>query len=112
MSAWSCGLWGRGLGGFEPHPGVIGSYLLGAPPDRMSSIEMATDDEMKAGAGGSALLLGHLETDALAADGIVSLHDAFLLEAENLIKIDAAEGDEGAGGIGGPAPAPLGLIWV
>src|SRR6267378_8562675 len=50
MSAWSCGLWGRGLGRFEPSPGVIGSQLLGAPPDRMSSIEMATDDEVKADA--------------------------------------------------------------
>jgi len=70
---------------------------------------MATDDEVKTDAGGSTLLPGHLETDALAADGVVSLHHALLLEAENLIEIDTAEGDEGAGGIGG-RPCELDVI--
>src|SRR2546428_2500525 len=102
VSAWLGGLSGRGFGGLEPPPGVEGSQLLGAPPDGIRFVEMATDDEVKAGAGGSALLFGHLEADALAADGVVSLHHAFILEAENLLEIDAAEGDEGAHGIGGP----------
>src|SRR3989442_14184543 len=101
MSAWLGGLGGRGFGGLKPPPGVIGCQLLGTPPDGIGFVEMATDDEVKAGAGGSALLFGHLEADALAADGVVPLDHAFFLEAENLIEIDAAEGDEGAHGIGG-----------
>jgi hypothetical protein len=66
---------------------VIGSEPLRAFPDGKGAIEMSSHGEEQARASDSPGLLGHLEPDALAADGIVLLNHAFLLEAEDLVEV-------------------------
>jgi len=54
-------------------------------------IEVTAHRKEEPRAGGAVRLFGHLKPSALAPDGVVLEHDAFFLEAEDLIEIDAAE---------------------
>jgi hypothetical protein len=53
-------------------------------------------------------LLGQLQGHEVGGDDVVAADDALSLEAEDLVEVDAAEGDEGRGGIGG-RPGELGV---
>ena len=75
-------------------------------PDGMLAVEMASDENAQARARAAARLLADLERDAIGGDDIVAAHDAFLLEAEHLLEVDAAERDKGGRRVGG-RPAEL-----
>src|SRR4029077_15952723 len=109
------------MGGSGGAPGaalaVVAPQAAGAVPDRVMAGEMPADEDAKAGAGaaGGPLgplgghraggagggLLGQLEGHAIGGDDVVATHDAFLLEAENLLEVDAAERDKGGRRVGG-----------
>src|SRR6266851_1941223 len=87
------------MGGSGGAPGaalaVVAPEAAGAVPDRVVAGEMPADEDAKAGASAAAGLLGQLEGHAIGGDDIVAAHDAFLLEAEHLLEVDAAERDKG-----------------
>ena len=68
----------------------------------MLAVEMTTHEDPQAGAATAAGLLGELQGDEAGGDHVVATDDALVLDAEDMIEIDAAEGHEGRGG---PAPA-------
>ena len=72
----------------------------------MVAVEMAADQHAQPRAGAPPGLFGELERHALGGDDIVASHHPLGLDAEDLVEIDASEGDEGRGGIGGQ-PAEL-----
>src|SRR5258708_10867803 len=98
------------MGGSGGAPGaalaVVAPEAAGAVPDRVVAGEMPADEDAEAGAGAAARLFGQLEGHAIGGDDIVAAHDAFLLEAEHLLEVDAAERDKG-GRRGGGRPAEL-----
>src|SRR5258708_30490081 len=87
------------MGGSGGAPGaalaVVAPEAEGAVPDRVVAGEMPADEDAEAGAGAAARLFGQLEGHAIGGDDIVAAHDAFLLEAEHLLQVDAAERDKG-----------------
>src|SRR5258707_941394 len=85
---------GAALAGVAPEAG-------GAVPDRVVAGEVPADEDAKAGAGAEARLFGQLEGHAIGGGDIVAAHDAFLLEAEHLLEVDAAERDKGGRRVGG-----------
>ena len=85
---------------------VVAPEAAGAVPDRVVAGEMPADEDAEAGAGAAARLFGQLEGHAIGGDDIVAAHDAFLLDAEHLLEIDAAERDKGGRRVGG-RPAEL-----
>src|SRR5258706_15498342 len=76
---------------------VVAPQAAGAVPDRVVAGEMPADEDAEAGAGAAAGLLGQLEGEAVRGHHIVAPDDAFLLDAENLLEVDAAERDKGGG---------------
>jgi len=98
------------MGGSGGAPGaalaVVAPEAAGAVPDRVVAGEMPADEDAEAGAGAAARLFGQLEGHAIGGDDIVAAHDAFLLEAEHLLEVDAAERDKGGRRVGG-RPAEL-----
>src|SRR5258708_33198221 len=93
------------MGGSGGAPGAalagVAPEAAGAVPDRVVAGEMPADEDAKAGAGAAARLFGQLEGHAIGGDDIVAAHDAFLLEAEHLLEVDAAERDKGGRRVGG-----------
>ena len=81
--------------------GIVVAEALGAAPDRVAAVEMPTDGHAEAGTGPPARLLGQLEGHALEDHDIVLADGALLLLTQDRVEIDAVEGHEGAGGIGG-----------
>src|SRR6266516_7137917 len=75
----------------------------GAEPHRVLTVEMAADEHMQPGAGAAAGLLGQLQRDEAGGDDVVAPDDALVLDAEDLVEIDPAEGDEGRRGVRGRA---------
>src|SRR5260370_42515206 len=98
------------MGGSGGAPGaalaVVAPEAAGAVPDRVVAGEMPADEDAEVGAGAAARLFGRLEGHAIGGDDIVAAHDAFLLEAEHLLEVDAAERDKGGRRVGG-RPAEL-----
>ncbi len=88
-------------GSAGPTLAVVAPPTAGAVPDRILTIEVATDEHPQARATAAAGLLGHLQGQARDDDDVVAADDALLLDAEDLIEVHTAEGDEGRGGIGG-----------
>src|SRR6266536_2541780 len=68
----------------------------------------ATGETARPRASNSPRLRGELQGDEAGGDHVVATDDALVLDAEDLIEIDAAEGHEGRGGIGG-GPGELGV---
>lgn len=60
---------------------------------------MAPDEDAQAGTGAPARLLGQLQGEAGGGDDVVTADDALVLDAEDLVEIDGAEGHEGRSGI-------------
>lgn len=87
-------------GGHRGARGRVVAEALGAAPDGVTPVEVAADDDVQAGAGGPAGLLGELQAPAVDNDGVVRGDDTLLFHAQDLIEIDIAEGDEGRGWIG------------
>ena len=74
----------------------------------MMTVEVTAHEHAQAGAGATAGLLGDLQRHGVGRDDIVAADDAFLLDAEDLVEVDAGEGHEGGGGLRGRA-AELGI---
>src|SRR5258706_15694491 len=83
---------------------VVARQAAGGVPDRVVAGEMPADEDAEAGAGAAAELLGQLEGEAVSGHHIVAPDDAFLLDAENLLEVDAAEWDKGGRRVGGRPP--------
>src|SRR5260370_10200289 len=99
------------MGGSGGAPGaalaVVAPEAAGAVPDRVVAGEMPADEEAEAGAGAAARLFGQLEGHAIGGDDIGAAHDAFLLDAEHLLEVDAAERDKGGRRVGGRPAEPV-----
>jgi hypothetical protein len=74
---------------------------------RVLAVEMAANEHVQPGAGAAAWWLGQLQGDEAGGDDMVAPDDPRILDAEDLVEIDAAEGDEGRGGIRGRANSAL-----
>src|SRR5438552_15351416 len=66
----------------------------------MMAVEMAANEDAKSRTGAPAGLLGELEREAVGGDDVIAADDAFVLDADDLIEIDAADGHERRGGSG------------
>src|SRR4029453_11085771 len=82
---------------------VEAAQTAGAVPHRMLTVEMAADEDVQAGTGAAAGLLGQLERDEAGGDDVIAPDHALVLDAEDLLKVDAAEGDERRRGVRGQA---------
>src|SRR5262249_49913643 len=82
---------------------VIAAEAPAAIPDRMLPTKMAAHEHAQPGTGAAAGLLGELQRLPLGRHDIVAADDAFILDAEDLIEIDAPEGHKRRGGIRGRA---------
>src|SRR5205807_741677 len=82
-------------------PGVIAGQAAGAIPDRMTAVEVAADEDVQAGAGATAGLFAELQGHAVGGDDVIATDDAFVLDAQDLLEIDAAEGHEGRAAVSG-----------
>src|SRR5262249_61682931 len=92
----------------EAAVGVIVPEAAGAIPDGVVAAQMAPDHDAQPGAGPPAGLLGELQGDPVGRDDVVAAHHPLLLDAQDLVEVGCAEGNEGGGGIGG-GPAKLGV---
>src|SRR6266545_8308413 len=81
--------------------GIVVAQALGAAPDRVVAVEMPADGDAEAGTGPPARLLGQLEGHALEDHDIVLADGALLVLTQDRVEIDAVEGHEGTGGVGG-----------
>src|SRR5882724_8284184 len=86
---------------------VVAPQAAGAVPDRVVAGEMPADEDAEAGAVAAAGLLVQLKGVAVSGHHIVAPDDAFLLDAENLLEVDAAEWDKGGRRVGGQPPELL-----
>src|ERR1700736_2602766 len=87
---------------------VVATEAAGAVPDRVRPVEMAADEDPQARAAATARLFGHLQGHARKGDDVVAADDALLLDAEDLVEVYPAQGDEGRGGVG-RGPGKLGV---
>src|SRR5436190_2031269 len=78
---------------------VVAPQTAGSVPERMMAVQVPADEDTEAGARAPAGLLGDLQGDAVGRDDIVAADHAFLLDAEDLVEVDAGDGHEGGGGI-------------
>src|SRR5262245_10072360 len=98
----------RGDRGNGTPAGVEEAEAARPQPDGMLTVEMPADEDAQPGAGAAPGLLAELQGDEVGGDDVVAADDALGLETEDLIEIDAPEGDEGRGGVSG-RPAELGV---
>src|SRR5207245_698357 len=82
---------------------VEAAQTAGAVTHRVLTIEMPADQHPEPGAGAAAGLFGQLQRDETGGHDIVAPDDALILDAEDLVEIDPAEGNERRGGIRGRA---------
>jgi hypothetical protein len=87
---------------------VEASQAAGAVPERVPPVEMAADKDTQARTSAAAGLLGDLQRHARGGDDVIAANDALVLEAEDLVEVDAAERHEGGSGVGG-RPGELGV---
>jgi len=69
---------------------------------------MAADQDPQPGARAAAGLFGELQRHAVRGHDVVAPDGAFVLDAKDLVEIDAAQRHKGGGGIG-RRPAELGV---
>ncbi len=81
--------------------GIVVAHALSARPDRVAAVEVAVDGHTEASTGSPAQLLGQLESHALEGDDIVRADGALRLLTQDRVEIEAVEGHDGAGGVGG-----------
>src|SRR2546430_7461912 len=79
---------------------VITTEAAGAIPDGVLAAEMAADQDPQPGARAAAGLFGELQRHAVRGHDVVAPDGAFVLDAEDLVEIDAAQRHKGGGGIG------------
>src|SRR5262245_50247586 len=79
-----------------------------AVPDGVMAVEMTAHEHAQAGTGSAAGLPRQLQQDETGGDDVIAGDDALVLDAEDLLEIDAPEGDKGRARIGGRA-AELGV---
>ncbi len=70
----------------------------------MLAIEVATDHHVQAGTGAAAALLVELQGHTVGRDDVVAPDDAFCLDTQDLLEIDATQGHEGRLAVGGRPP--------
>src|SRR5206468_6015037 len=87
---------------------VITTEAAGAIPDEVLAADMAADQDPQPGAGAAAGLFGELQRHAVGGHDVVAPDGAFVLDAKDLVEIDAAQRHKGGGGIG-RRPAELGV---
>src|SRR5438093_1190907 len=87
---------------------VLTTEAAGAIPDGALAAEMAADQDPQPGARAAAGLFGELQRHAVRGHDVVAPDGAFVLDAEDLVEIDAAQRHKGGGGIG-RRPAELGV---
>src|SRR2546430_11545865 len=86
---------------------VITTEAAGAIPDGVLAAEMAADQDPQPGARSAAGLFGELQRHAVGGHDVVAPDGAFVLDAEDLVEIDAAQLHKSGRGVG-CAPAGLG----
>ena len=87
---------------------VITTAAAGAIPDEVLAADMAADQDQQPGARSAAGLFGELQRHAVRGHDVVAPDHAFVLDAEDLVEIDAAQRHKGGGGVG-RRPAELGV---
>src|SRR2546422_11229272 len=87
---------------------VITTEAAGAIPDGVLAAEMAADQDAEPGARAAAGLFGELQRETVGGHDVVTSDGAFILDAEDLVEIDAAERHKGGGGIGWGGGGPRG----
>ena len=95
------GVFGPGAGDRGWPVAIVVAQALGAPPDRVAAVDVAAHGDAQAGTGPPARLLGELEGHALEDHDIVLADGALLVLTQDRVEINAVEGHEGAGGVGG-----------
>src|SRR2546425_13146391 len=86
---------------------VITTEAAGAIPDGVLAAEMAADQDPQPGARAAAGVFGELQRHAVRGHDVVAPDGAFVLDAKDLVEIDAAQRHKGGGGVR-PPPAALG----
>src|SRR5438445_81659 len=89
-------------------PTTVTTEAAGAIPDGVLAAEMAADQDPQPGARAAAGLFGELQRHAVRGHDVVAPDGAFVLDAKDLVEIDAAQRHKGGGGIG-RRPAELGV---
>ena len=74
-----------------------------AVPDGVVAVEMAAHEHVEAGTGAAAGLFRQLERDETGGDDVIAGDDTLVLDAQDLLEIDAPQGDKGRARIGGRA---------
>src|SRR6059058_856086 len=87
---------------------VITTEAAGAIPDGVLAAEMAADQDPQPGARAAAGLFGELQRHAVRGHDVVAPDGAFVLDAEDLVEIDAAQRHKSGRRVGG-RPAELGV---
>src|SRR5438132_13856886 len=87
---------------------VIAAEAATAIPDGALAVEMAADQDQQPGARSAVGLFGELQRHAVRGHNVVAPDHAFVLDAEDLVEIDAAQRHKGGGGVG-RRPAELGV---
>jgi hypothetical protein len=75
----------------------------GPAPEGVGAVEVAADEDARAGARRAAGLFRQLQGDTREGDDVVGGDDALVFLTEDLIEIYRAERDEGRGGVSGGA---------
>src|SRR5881396_542703 len=88
--------------------GVITTEATAAIPDGVLAVEMAADQDPQPGARPAAGLFGELQRHTVGGHDVVAPDGAFVLDAEDLIEIDAAHRNKSGRGVG-RRPAELGV---
>ena len=80
---------------------VVPAQTSGAVPQRTLAVEVAADEDAQARARAAPRLLGDLQRQPVSRHDVVAADDAFVLDAEDLIEIDAPERHKRRGRVGG-----------
>src|SRR5207245_4179890 len=80
---------------------VITTEAAGAIPDGVLAAEMAADQDPQPGARAAAGLFGELQRHAVRGHDVVAPDGAFVLDAKDLVEIDAAQRHKSRRGVGG-----------
>jgi len=88
--------------------GVITTEAAAAIQDGVLAVEMAADQDPQPGARAAARLFGELQRPAVGGHDVVAPDGALVLDAEDLVELDAAHRHKGGGGVG-RRPAELGV---
>src|SRR2546430_7200865 len=79
---------------------VITTEAAAAIPDGALAVEMAADQDPQPGARAAAGLFGELQRHAVRGHDVVAPDHALVLDAKDLVEIDAPQRHKGGGGLG------------